>query len=411
MDAASRPLRVLISAYACGPQMGSEPGAGWTWTRAAAERHEVWVMTREKFAAAIAQACREEPALRLHAVHLDLPPWVQHWKRREGGSHWYYLLWQLWARRVALRLHSTVGFDVAHHLTFAVDWMPVAVANVPGVPFVWGPVGGATGTPVSLWGWLGWRGRLDELRREALTRLARPLFAGRVARRAALVVAQNYDVARKFRRARRVVVEPNVAVAPLAELTSAKNGRRQDQDGEGRRQAVFVGRLLPMKGLRLAVASLARSEAAGWQLDVYGAGPERDSAERLAAGLGVVDRVSFKGERPRVEVLRALAAADALVAPFFHDQASWAVAEALAVGCPVVCLDRGGQAVLVGPADGVKVAVAGDVVGKLAAALSSLTGRIPPVGRWGPDRLPGLLAGWYEEAASSRPFAVRPTTT
>jgi hypothetical protein len=154
MDAASWRVKVLISAYACGPKLGSEPGAGWTWTRAAAERHEVWVMTREKFAAAIAEACRDEPALRVHAVHLDLPSWVQRWKRREGGSHWYYLLWQLQARRVARRLHCTVGFDVAHHLTFAVDWMPVAVANLPGVPFVWGPVGGATGTPISMWGWL-----------------------------------------------------------------------------------------------------------------------------------------------------------------------------------------------------------------------------------------------------------------
>jgi glycosyltransferase involved in cell wall biosynthesis len=409
MDAASWRVKVLISAYACGPKLGSEPGAGWTWTRAAAERHEVWVMTREKFAAAIAEACRDEPALRVHAVHLDLPSWVQRWKRREGGSHWYYLLWQLQARRVARRLHCTVGFDVAHHLTFAVDWMPVAVANLPGVPFVWGPVGGATGTPISMWGWLGWQGIFDELRREALTRLARPLLAGRAARRAALVVAQNLDVARKFRRARRVVVEPNVAIAPLLELASVGDSRHQD--GDDRRRAVFVGRLLPIKGLRLAVAALARPQAASWRLDVYGAGPERGPAERLAAGLGVADRITFKGQRPRAEVLRALATADALVAPFIHDQASWAVGEALAVGCPVVCLDRGGSAVLVGPDDGVKVPVGGDVVGKLAAALSALTGRISPVSRWGPDRLPGLLARWYEEAACRPSSEVRPSAT
>jgi glycosyltransferase involved in cell wall biosynthesis len=409
MDAASRRVKVLISAYACGPQLGSEPGAGWAWTRAAAERHEVWVMTREKFAAAIAEACRDEPALRLHPVHLDLPPWVQRWKRREGGSHWYYLLWQLRARGVARRLQRTVRFDVAHHLTFAVDWMPVAVASLPGVPFVWGPVGGATGTPMSMWGWLGWQGIVGELRREAMTRMARPLFARRAARRAALVVAQNLDVARKFRRVRRVVVEPNVALVPLPELASAEDSRHKD--GDHQRRAVFVGRLLPIKGLRLAVASLARPEAAGWRLDVYGAGPERGSAERLAARLGVADRITFKGERPRAEVLWALATADALVAPFIHDQASWAVGEALAVGCPVVCLDRGGSAVLVGPDDGVKVPVGGDIAGKLAAALSTLTGRIPPVDRWRPDRLPGLLAGWYEEAASSRPPAVRPSAT
>jgi len=39
-------MRVLISAYACEPDKGSEPGVGWNWALAAAEKHEVWVLTR-----------------------------------------------------------------------------------------------------------------------------------------------------------------------------------------------------------------------------------------------------------------------------------------------------------------------------------------------------------------------------
>ena len=39
-------MKILVSAYACEPGKGSEPGAGWLWARAAARRHEVWVLTR-----------------------------------------------------------------------------------------------------------------------------------------------------------------------------------------------------------------------------------------------------------------------------------------------------------------------------------------------------------------------------
>jgi hypothetical protein len=41
------------------------------------------------------------------------------------------------------------------------------------------------------------------------------------------------------------------------------------------------------------------------------------------------------------------------------------------------------------------VAWRGDVVGALADALGNVTSRVEPVTRWTPDRLPGILAGWY----------------
>ena len=40
-------MRVLVFAYACEPDQGSEPGAGWIWSRMLARIGEVWVITRE----------------------------------------------------------------------------------------------------------------------------------------------------------------------------------------------------------------------------------------------------------------------------------------------------------------------------------------------------------------------------
>jgi glycosyltransferase involved in cell wall biosynthesis len=386
-------MRVLISAYACEPGRGSEPGAGWAWARAAAERHEVWLLTRTDFAASIERTLAAEPGLRkhLHLVPLDLPAWLVQRRRGEVGDRWYYPMWQVAAWRVASILHRQVHFDVAHHLTFGSDSMPAGVAWLRGLPLVWGPVGGSGGPPWRLWRWLGWRGFLFEVSREVGTRTNRRLFGRPVARRAALVVAQNNDVAHAFRAARRVVVEPHIAVEGMS--TSRVDGRRAG------RRAVFVARLVPWKGARLAVACLARPAAAGWHLDLYGTGPDADNVRRLADRLGVADRVTFKGQHPRTEVLAALDTADALLFPSMHDSAGWAVAEALSRGCPVVCLDRGGPAVLVGPGEGVRVPVRGDVVGELAHALASLPGRIPPSDRWAPARIPGLVTSWYEQTA------------
>src|SRR3954451_23843350 len=93
---ASPSRRVLLSAYACEPGKGSEPGAGWLWALAAARSAEVWVLTRANNRTAIeADPAGTLPSL--HFVYLDLPPSVLRWKRDGQWVRMYYLLWQFLA--------------------------------------------------------------------------------------------------------------------------------------------------------------------------------------------------------------------------------------------------------------------------------------------------------------------------
>jgi glycosyltransferase involved in cell wall biosynthesis len=400
-------MRVLISAYACGPGRGSEPAAGWEFARIAAERHDVWVLTRAANRAAIESRRHSAGLAGARFVYLDSPAML--WCRRlPYGKQAYYLAWQRLAGRAAVRLHRELQFDLVHHVTIAVDWMPAGVLALGGVRAVWGPIGGATGMPWPLWRWLGSRGILRELCREVLTRPMRAVFGRWAARRADVVVAQNADVAGVFRRwSRQLVVEPNVVVEPTgliepaarAEPTGAGEPTAPVEEAAGRRTALFIGRLIPHKGLRIAVATLARPEAARWRLRVLGEGPERAPAHRLARRLGLADRVEFAGAVPRREVLAALSAADALLAPSMYEGSGFAVAEAVAQGCPVVCTDRGGPALIVPDGRGIRVPVTGDLVRDLARALAAVGGRLPPSDRWSASRLRTVLDRLYQPAA------------
>ncbi|WP_337002638.1 MULTISPECIES: glycosyltransferase family 4 protein [unclassified Microbacterium] len=392
---ARRP-RILISAYACGPDMGPEASAGWAIARAAAETGDVWILTRERFRDALATALADAPELaaRVTVVHIDLSPRVMRWKRRGWDLYWYYALWQRLAGRTAARLHAEVTFDLAHHVTFANDWMPCGISALD-VPVVWGPVGGASTVPVrSLRPWLGLRGTVTEIARTALTALPRAIWGDPTARRAALVVAQNPDVADRFRRARYVVVEPNAA---FAEEIPPHRG------SESGRVAVFAGRLLAWKGAALAIDTIANPAAEGWRLKILGEGYERPRLERMVKELGLEDRVEFLGHLPREEALETLATSDALLFPSMHDQAGWIVGEASAMGLPVVCLDLGGPPTLAHINAHVVKADAPDLPSRLAAALrdtSSHPGR--PHRRWAEDRLPATVGGWYSTALAGR---------
>jgi glycosyltransferase involved in cell wall biosynthesis len=215
----------------------------------------------------------------------------------------------------------------------------------------------------------------------------RSVFGDASARRAAVMIAANADVARRFEHVH-PIVEPNAVVDSATPTRVSSTGGRR---------ALFIGRLVAWKGGALAIAALACPEAEEWTLDVFGDGPERGRLARLARRLDVSSRVRFRGRRPRAEVLAALAEGDALLFPSMHDSGGWVVAEATGVGCPVICLDRGGPPILAA-GNGVVVPTRGCTPKSLAMALS-VVGSSARSTRWSASRLPAVLSNAFDRAA------------
>ncbi|WP_243231873.1 glycosyltransferase family 4 protein [Microbacterium sp. CIAB417] len=336
-------------------------------------------------------AADHELSAHLHVEYLDLSPRVMRWKKHSWDLYWYYAAWQRALGRVARKLHAAHGFDVTHHVSFANDWMPCGLRRLSDVPLVWGPVGGASAPPVRrLARWLGVRGTVTEVVRATFTGIVRQFVGDRVARRAALIVCQNDQVASHFRRrSSSVVVEPNAALEDLPARAARIIPYR----------AVFAGRLIALKGASLAIDAIARTDE--WTLQIYGRGYEEQRLRTRAARLQVSERVEFLGHRPRAEVLAAIAEAQAFLFPSMRDQAGWVVAEASSMGCPVVCLPLGGPPALAGT-NGHVASLDGDIVQNIVDALDDA--RVvggAPTDRWATSRLPGLVRTWYQSALST----------
>ena len=78
-------LKVLVSAYACEPDKGSEPGVGWNWAKQIAHFHEVWVVTRTNNRPAIEERIEKNPDPNLHFIYVDLPYGSVDGKKDSGG--------------------------------------------------------------------------------------------------------------------------------------------------------------------------------------------------------------------------------------------------------------------------------------------------------------------------------------
>ena len=372
--APAQPLRVLLSAYACEPARGSEPGIGWNWARHLAEAgHEVCVLTRANNRLAIESALREMPVRRLRFAYYDLPAWARWWKRGGRGVHLYYLLWQWGAFRVARQLHRARPFDVVHHITFGVFRQPSFMAYL-GPPFVFGPVGGGEHAPLRLWNGTPWRARFSERVRELANRLVRhdPIMRG-VFTRASVILCKTRatfeSIPEIYRERCRLLLE--VGMDHLAGQGAPLGG------GRGGLRALYVGRLLHWKGLHLALRAFARFLGTDPQatFTIVGKGPAYASLRTLARELEIAHAIRWVPWLERERVLELYAEHDVFLFPSLHDSSGNAVLEALSRGLPVICLDNGGPAAIVDETCGLTVPATSPeaTINGLVAALQTLS--------------------------------------
>ena len=397
-------MRILISAYACEPGKGSEPEVGLQIALIAASEHEVWVMTRENNLPALRAFLNSHPLRdKIHLIGFDVDGMPQRVKKRGGlvTLHWYHDLWQRRLAELAIRLDSETDFDVVHHATFATYWTRVGVASVR-KPLVWGPIGGGATPPLRLLPVMGLGGAAGDLVRSfSRPIVARLIGARRSAKQAAVVLVQNPETAHRLFAQDTAVVLPNALVAARSAPLLGENQTEQDAPP----RIITAGRLIALKGTELAIRAMQHIRHSEAILEVYGDGPQRKRLERLRNEMRLDQRVRFHGRVQRSILEEALAKAAVLVHPALHEEAGFVVVEALTLGTPVVCLDRGGPPVVVKqwpdvPSRVVRPSTPGVTARRIALALDDVIGQ-----RGEPDSRPaqqfteGLLAA-YSYAAS-----------
>lgn len=372
----ARNLKILLSAYACEPNRGSEPGVGWNTARELAQYHQIWVLTSNTHRPLIDAELAQHPVENLHFVYLDPLGWVYDWSQEGKRSQWnvqiHYYLWQILAYFVARRLHPSIQFDLAHHVTYVKYSSPSFLSLLP-IPFIWGPVGGAESAPLSFWQGFTLRSKVYETAREIARRLGElDPFVYLTARRSVLSWATTEDTAQGLRRIGakevRLLSQLGLNAAEIETLTTHASLSQRPV------RFISVGRLLHWKGFDLGLQAFAQAKLAPAEYWIIGDGPEQARLEALADQLGIAHQVKFWQKLPRPEILQRLGECLALVHPSLHDSGGLVCLEAMAAGCPVICLDLGGPGVQVTAETGIKVSAQtpAQAIRDLAAAMDRI---------------------------------------
>ena len=342
-------LNVLISAYACRPNAGTEPGIGWNWViHMADECGSVHVLTAGRNRKAVTAYLEEHPRGNLHFHFMDVPGMDE---MSAGAKH--YLRWQWLAFQLSKRLRRNVAFDIVHHVSYGSVHLPTFLCWL-GVPTIFGPVGGGQTTPNSLLPYFGDQAG-SERRRTGLTKLLPWIPFYRLCMgRMALVLAANSDTLDLARRsgAHKVALMCDTGLRE----DFASDAPRTFCDGAGIR-LLWVGRLLPRKGVELALDALQRTPA-NISLTFVGDGRSEAEMRREIANRGLEQRVFWSGKRASwSEVREAYLSHDALLFTSVRDSFGSQLLEAMSVGLPIVALSQSGARDFVPSDAGIKVNV------------------------------------------------------
>ncbi|MDH3605569.1 MAG: glycosyltransferase [Acidimicrobiia bacterium] len=335
----TRRPRVLVIAYACEPGRGSEPGVGWSLVQSVARFGELTVLVGPEHIGAIQEWERENPDSTIEFQLVNEPKWAR-WlphaptdksRRHLIGYFIAYLGWQRSARRLAKKLHADRPFDVTHHATYSVYWLPSPGRRLP-IPLAWGPVGGAVTTPSDMWRALGAKGIASELIDLIAVRvLSLAPATRRTWRKAAVRIAQSEETQARLGRPR-----PADVVLNHVMFTEVDRVAKPREDF-----ILFLSSFETRKGVRLAVRGLAEAHP-DVRMVIVGDGPERSALEGLIEELGLLDRVDLRGWLPYPEAMDLLDRAGAVVFAGVREEGGTALAEAMQRGAPVIVFANGG---------------------------------------------------------------------
>lgn len=370
-------MKILLSAYACEPNKGSEPGTGWHWALELARiGHEVCVLTRANNRPVIEETLRKEPVPRVHFLYYDLPEWAKLWKKGQRGIYLYYLLWQWGAYRLAKSVHTSDQFDRVHHITFGVVRQPSFMGNL-NVPFMFGPLGGGESAPWRLRLGYGLRGILMDALRDVMNFLIKfdPMLR-RAFQQASTIYAKTPQsrmvIPRRFWPKTKVKIEMGVN---LPCCSYAKTGAT---DRSTLFRILYVGRFIYWKGMHLGLRAFARllNTFPDASLTLVGKGPDEARWRLLSSKLEIAGQVNWVSWVNQSELMDFYRQHDVFLFPSLHDSSGSVVLEAMAARLPIVCLNLGGPGVIVDDTCGWKVATSGksakDVVNELAEGLIKL---------------------------------------
>ena len=350
---------VLINAYACGPNRGSEPGMAWNWCCHLAKHCELHIITEGEFRDDIDRALPAmEHGHNMHFYYLPVSEKIRRmcWNQGDWRFYYYYAKWQKRALAEAHRIIASTHIDVMHQLNMVGFREPGFLYKIKDKPLIWGPIGGMEQTPVKYIETLPLKSKIKVLVKNCINDWQR-----KHDRRVKKMISTSSYVIAATKEALEIVQDYHHKIhsTHINETgCSAEIRAYSPLDNKDTFDIIWCGRFIYTKRLDLALYSLKNTKNAdGIRLHIIGTGTDEDinAAKTLAQTLKIEQQVIWHGLVSNQEVQKLMQSADLFFFTSIKETTSTVILEAIQNGLPILCFDAFGFGPIVDSTVGIKI--------------------------------------------------------
>lgn len=338
-------MKILLSAYACEPNRGSEQGVGWGWATELAKTNDVWVLTRDRNQKRIEKYLNEHPEYQLpglHFIYVGVSKKLTFWKKGNRGIRIYYMLWQKAAYKAARKWNEKIGFQCVQHVTFVSYTQPTYLYKL-GIPLIWGPVSGGENIPKEISIKMTAKEKLIETVRKCsqTTALWMPSIR-RTMEKSTLILAATEETKKRIpkRYKNKTYLLPAIGLETVSVAGTARKG-------DEKFRIVMAGRLIYWKAFDIGInafKALAK-EFPYVELHILGEGTQKLYLKKLA-GEYLDTRIFFHNPVAHDHIYDFYAGYNLFLNTTLRDSGCMTMMEAMAVGLPCIAIATGGPKVL-----------------------------------------------------------------
>lgn len=350
-------LSILINAYACSPNMGSEPGMAWNWCINLAKHCELHIITEGEFRNKIEEILPTLPqGKNMHFYYNPVSDEIRKmcWNQGDWRFYKYYKEWQWKTYLMAKDICQHRHIDILHQLNMIGFREPGYLWKIPDIPFVWGPIGGLKQFPTTYLKGCGLKMQLFS-RIKNIINTAQIKYDRRVNKafnRADLLISSipdSYKAIKKHKGLESIII-PETGCFDIQE-NIVKNF-----DDECL-HIMWVGKFDFRKQLPLALRILKATNNTVFHLDIYGSGNDLQvlEAHNLAKDLNIEQLVTWHGNQPNNIVMEAMRKSHIFLFTSISEDTSTVILEAISNQLPVVCFDTCGMGYVINEKVGRKI--------------------------------------------------------
>lgn len=338
-------LKILINAYACSPNMGSEPGMAWNWVSNLAKFCELYIITEGEFKEKIEDVVPTlEQGKNMHFYYNPVSDEIRKmcWNQGDWRFYKYYKEWQWKTYLIAKDICSKQNIDVLHQLNmigFREPGYLWKLSKESGVPFVWGPVDAKDKFPVAYLGGASMKTKLFMRLKNFLTvwQLKHSKRVRQAASQASVIFSASSNSKESLKKYMAID-------SPLLNETGCYVQEHPliDKSQKETFDVLWVGKLDFRKQLGIALQSVAIADNENIRFHIVGGG-DAEPYKQLANTLGVTDKCIWHGAVSHDEVQSIMQNSDVFFFTSVAEGTPHVVLEAIGNNLPVVCFDTCGQ--------------------------------------------------------------------